>query len=141
MDAVAHHDPGTRGRALVVDDDAEQRALLAHALDRAGFEVSTLHDGLELLELLRMAPPRHFQLVVTDQRMPGLHGTEVLARTGSRRTRFVIVSGYDTPQIRAQAEKYGAAAFVIKPFDIGAFVAMLDDILHEDAPQRADGSS
>jgi len=129
---------GRRGRVVVVDDDPDQRALLAQVLTSAGFDVSTLHDGIELLDVLRMTPPRHFRLVVSDQRMPGLHGLEVLARSSSRRTPFVIVSGYDTAILREQAEKFGAAAFVRKPIDVPELLAVIDEVLRRDAERKRD---
>jgi DNA-binding NtrC family response regulator len=131
--AETRAEPHTRGRAVVVDDDPDQRALLAHVLGKAGFDVSTLRDGIELLDVLRMTPPRHFRIVVSDQRMPGLHGLEVLARSVARRTPFVIVTGYDTPELREQAAKYGASAFVRKPLDLADFLAVVDRVLDEDA--------
>jgi CheY-like chemotaxis protein len=127
---------GARGRAVVADDEPDQRALVVAALEDMGFEVSTAADGRELLDLLSLSPPRHFRVVVTDQRMPGLHGTEVLARTSSRRTPFVIVTGDDGPQIREQATMYGAAAFVLKPLDLTAFTAVLDEILLDEIRPR-----
>jgi DNA-binding NtrC family response regulator len=102
------------------------------ALTRAGFDVSELNDGRELLELLSMTPPRHFRLVVVDQRMPGLHGTEVLARTAGKRTRFIIVSAHDTPEIREAAERYGASAFVRKPIDLLPFLEIVENVLFDD---------
>ena len=119
-------------RAIVADDNVDHRELFARVLTCAGFEVSVVHDGEELLELLSMAPPRHFQLVVADQRMPGLHGTAVLARSSARRTRFVVVSAHDTPELRAAVERYGAAAFVRKPVDPDTFLELIDDVLLDD---------
>lgn len=111
--------------------------LLSAVLESAGFEVSAVHDGEELLELLRMTPPRHFRLVVTDQRMPHLLGTEVLAQSSSRRTRFIVVSAHESALARQAAEQFGAAAFVRKPIDVPSFLDTVRDVLLDDTqPER-----
>lgn len=121
-----------RLRAIVADDDPDHRALLTAVLERAGFEVTAVHDGQELLDLLRWTPTRHFRLVVTDQRMPRLMGTEVLAQAASRRARFIVVSAVDSPLAERAAEQFGASAFVRKPIDVDSFLDLVSEVLQED---------
>ena len=59
-------------RVLVADDDPHDRAWLADYLRAQGYAVHDAHDGVELLDILRMVPPRYFPVVLCDQRMPGL---------------------------------------------------------------------
>ena len=60
---------------LVVDDDPQNRDLLARRLERQGFEVETARDGLEGL---RRIEADDFHLVMLDVMMPGMNGLEVL---------------------------------------------------------------
>ena len=63
-------------RAMVVEDETSLAALLGHYLERDGFEVSVVHDGLEAVDLAREVDP---DIVVLDLGLPGLDGVEVLS--------------------------------------------------------------
>jgi DNA-binding response OmpR family regulator len=121
----------------VVDASPRDRGLIAYALRIGGFEVSTLHDGHELLEVLQMVPSRHFALVVADQCASALQAGEMLARRGAHRTRFIISSADDSPETRQQVADCGASAFLPKPLDVEGLVAMLDDVMMDET--RPDG--
>ena len=71
----------SRPRLLVVDDESTQREMLSSILERAGFGVTTAADGRAALELLDRSG---FDLVLTDQRMPGIDGLELLDEVRGR---------------------------------------------------------
>ncbi|MBK8165466.1 MAG: response regulator [bacterium] len=106
-----------RGRVLFVDDDPEIRDLAVTLLGRAGLEVETAQDGLQACERLAR-DPSGFDVVVTDQYMPGLTGRELALRVAALRPDLpvVLVTGLDEP---ADAAVAGALVFrevVTKPF-------------------------
>ncbi|MDP2229090.1 MAG: ATP-binding protein, partial [Moraxellaceae bacterium] len=78
-------------RILVVDDIAENRALLADVLASLGFDLALAEDGLKALERLESEP---FDAVIIDQFMPGLSGWQVLRRARERRLSlpFILLS-------------------------------------------------
>ena len=69
--------PGARGTVLVVDDDAQVRALAARALAEDGFDVLQAPDANTALRLLQDFQDARICLVVTDIVMPGMHGDEL----------------------------------------------------------------
>ncbi|MFP2931522.1 response regulator [Pyxidicoccus sp. 3LG] len=85
-----------RIKVLLVEDDGDSRELLAELLE-AEFEVSTAPDGLAGL---RAFESQHPDVVVTDESLPGLCGTELAQRVKERepRARVILVSGYTQVQ-------------------------------------------
>jgi DNA-binding NtrC family response regulator len=112
-----------RARVVIAEDDAALRELLAAALRLDGHEVSEARDGCELLDLLAssvMDDGKLPDLVISDLRMPGWDGMQVLA--GLRAARWqvpvFVITGYGDDHTRDEAERLGAAAFFRKPVDL-----------------------
>ena len=110
--------PAARGKpvALVVDDHAENRALLAKIVRREGFEVVEGADGEEAV---RLAAERSPDLILLDIAMPKKSGLQALEeiREHNRDVPVVIVSAVDQPGASEEALNLGAVNFVRKPFD------------------------
>jgi two-component system response regulator AtoC len=104
-----------RARVLVVDDKENILKLLARILGET-YEVTTASDGNRAVALLAA---RHFDAVVTDLRMPGADGFEVLrvAKTRSPETEVVMMTAYATVPDAVEAMKQGAFDYLAKPFD------------------------
>jgi CheY-like chemotaxis protein len=85
-----------RIKVLLVEDDGDSRELLAELLE-ADFDVSTAPDGLAGL---RAFESEHPDVVVTDESLPGMLGTELAAKVKQRnpRARVILVSGYTQVQ-------------------------------------------
>lgn len=101
-------------RILVVEDDAEIRALIRRSLGQS-FDVTEAANAEEAVLLLDEAQP---DLVLLDWRLPGKWGSEVLDVFAQRRPRLpiiVLTSQRDTPT-RLLAETLGADLFMTKPF-------------------------
>jgi two-component system, OmpR family, response regulator CpxR len=104
--------------AVVIDDDAQVRCLVAMMLKRAGYEVAQAKDGEEGIELCATLDP---EVIVTDIFMPRLDGIDVLraAKARTRQSRVVAISG-GSPRLQVDflqvAERLGADAIVQKPF-------------------------
>jgi DNA-binding NtrC family response regulator len=106
---------GSRARVLVVEDRASVLKLIATILEPA-YEVTTASDGTTALALLGSAP---FDVVLTDVRMPGASGFDVLraARTRSPGTSVVMMTAYANVPDAVAAIKLGACDYVAKPVD------------------------
>ncbi|HSE94092.1 MAG TPA: response regulator [Methylomirabilota bacterium] len=102
------------GRALVIDDDAAVRRLLVEFLRVLGWETEEAADGVKGLALFDRAKPA---LVVTDVRMPGLSGWDVVVaiRRRSPRVPIVIVSGADVTPPDPALARAPALMILTKP--------------------------
>jgi DNA-binding NtrC family response regulator len=103
-------------RILVVDDMEFNRQHLKKVLEPDGFEVATAGDGRSAWELLRTEP---FQLAITDLRMPGWSGMDLLEQVRSERLPIgvIVLTAYGDPTEALQAMKAGADDFVAKPYE------------------------
>ncbi len=106
---------GNEGRILIVDDEKDILRALEFVLSREGYEVKTATSGEEAIELLKKD---EYDLVLTDLRMEGMDGMEVLKRTLQIRpsTVVVIMTAYATVESAVQAMKMGASDYIVKPF-------------------------
>lgn len=102
-------------RLLFVDDSQIARELYRVFFANRGFEVETAGDGEEALVLLRT---RSFDIVVTDDQMPEMDGTELLKISRSEGPisgiPFVVISGKANEEARTKALEWGAAAYLVK---------------------------
>ena len=110
---------------LLADDDAAMRGMLGTWLRRQGFEVDECSDGKELIDRLQEARDgsRAPDLVVSDLRMPGLSGFDVLhwIRASLPAVPLILITAFGDTQTHRRAEELGAAAIVDKPFDLQEF--------------------
>jgi CheY-like chemotaxis protein len=119
-----------RGRVLVIDDDAQVRALVAAILESEGYEVHGATGGVEGLTLADTDPP---DVVLLDLQMPGMNGYEVcrVLRHGpkTRRIPVVMVTVSDDPHLNRDAYAAGAQACVPKPFRKEGLIAVIEAAL------------
>jgi DNA-binding NtrC family response regulator len=104
-------------KVLVVDDEAAMRAGLKEVLARAGYEVETAEDGEQAVRRLDRGG---LDVLVTDLRMPGKDGMEVLrhARQVAPDLLIYMISAHGDIPTAVEAMKLGAADFIQKPFRI-----------------------
>jgi response regulator RpfG family c-di-GMP phosphodiesterase len=105
------------GAVLVVDDERPVRDVLARVLEAWGFEVLAVDSGAAALAALG---ERRFRMMLCDQRMPGMKGTETLeaALRADPDLAVVMVTGANDAVLATAALQRGALDFVTKPFDI-----------------------
>ncbi|MDP3287594.1 MAG: response regulator, partial [Methyloversatilis sp.] len=105
-------------RVLLVDDEAVAREGLATALRRDGFDVTTADNGDSALALLRA---RDFEVMLTDLRMPGMDGLDLLrrAREAWPDMEVLVVTGFATTESAVEAMRTGAFYYISKPFRLG----------------------
>src|SRR6185436_11122516 len=108
--------PTTRGSVLVVDDDVAVARVMSALLEQAGHRVEVSSSGEAALAILAERP---FDVVVTDQAMPGMDGLELLTRVHQRWPEIpvVMVTAHGTVQLAVEAMKRGCADFMVKPVD------------------------
>jgi len=118
---------GGRPRILVVDDEEVIRELLSEILMDEGYEVDTAKEGNEAMEKIKRLP---FELVITDIRMPGLNGMEILRETKKKNPSIevIIITGYGTPEIEAEAIAQGASGYINKPININQIRNMVAEV-------------
>ena len=104
-------------KILVADDDEIPRDIVSTILVREGYSVATAKDGIEAIKILRL---EDINLVITDLRMPGADGLEVLkhALRINPETSVVILTAYGTLDNALEAIKEGAYDYLTKPFKI-----------------------
>jgi len=109
---------------LVVEDEAKMRRLLELQLGEEGFEVHLAGDAETGLQLLVREKP---DLVVTDLRLPGMSGLELLAavKRVNAALPVVVMTAYGTVESAVEAMKQGASDYVTKPFSLAELVLVI----------------
>jgi len=113
-----------RPRVMIVDDDAEMRALLRDVLEHEGFHVRE-HDTADgLMPLVAAWAPR---VVVLDKEMAGSSGLDVLRHMRQRHpeTPVVLVTAFGGAEVEAEARRLGAAYYLDKPFRVTRLLEVL----------------
>ena len=102
-------------RILVVDDDAGVRDSMERILRNAGYAVQSAATGEEGFDLARDGA---FDVILSDMRMPGISGLDILRQLRDIRvdSAFIIMTGFGTVDTAVEAMKLGAVDFVQKPF-------------------------
>ncbi|MFP2929079.1 response regulator transcription factor [Pyxidicoccus sp. 3LG] len=122
-------------RVLVADDQPEMRALLRRALLRRGYEVVEALDGPGLVQAivdgLLEKQTQVPDLIVSDVRMPGFSGLEVLARLRREgwTTPFILITAFGDAQLHKEAEQLGAACVLNKPFAMEDLCAAVESLV------------
>ena len=120
---------GLKARILVVDDQPEVAHVVRAVLVQEGFEAETAVNGREALDLLMSA--LHFDLIITDVRMPEMDGLELLrqARQMRKDLPVILMTGHPTRRNRLDAMEKGAFDYVSKPFGIRVLLKAVHDAL------------
>jgi two-component system response regulator AtoC len=106
-------------KVLVVDDERKMRRILQMVLERMGLESVPTGSGAEALERF---DAERFDLVLTDLKMPGMDGVELIRQLRARDAEvpIIVLTAHGTVQTAVEAMKLGAADYVLKPFDVDA---------------------
>jgi CheY-like chemotaxis protein len=117
---------------LVVDDDRDLRGTIAKVLARAGHSVTEAGDGLDALNLVGTHP---FAIALVDLFMPQMDGLELIPKLQlqSPATKIVAMSGGvfggKAVDLLRSAERLGAVRTLVKPFEMDALLALLEELL------------
>jgi DNA-binding NtrC family response regulator len=125
-------------RILVVDDEPNARAALAELLRDEGYAVDTAADGFKALPKLEVFAP---DLLLTDLRMPGLNGIELMrkARELDPEMAFVLMTAHGEVETAVAAMREGAADYLTKPLVFDELKIVLDRALERRRLRREAG--
>jgi PAS domain S-box-containing protein len=118
------------GHILLVDDDSDLTDLYEMALTQLGYQVTTCHNGEEALEAFQ-ANPDGFDLVFTDQAMPGMTGIQLCQELSKIRADLPIVltTGYSDVVSEQKIRELGIRSFLMKPVRLTNFLYTIQEIL------------
>jgi DNA-binding NtrC family response regulator len=123
------------GRILVVDDEVNARTALAELLRDEGFEVEMAADAFKALGKYEMFAPH---VVVTDLKMPGMDGIELVkkVRAADDPAAVVVMTAFGEVSSAVEAMRAGAADYLTKPLNFDELLVVLDKVLETQALTR-----
>jgi len=115
-------------RILFIYDDCAGREVVLFNLRTAGYEVTTASDGQEGLSFFA---PGKFDVLITDVKMPGISGIEVLRRVRSADPDIpvLVITAFGHMEMAIDAMREGACYFLGKPFDRWHLLVAIEEIL------------
>jgi putative nucleotidyltransferase with HDIG domain len=116
-------------RILVVDDEPKICHLIEELLKLEGYQVDVGFSGIEALQMLKM---HDYQMLLTDLKMPGIDGLELIskAKKNCPEIRAIMVTGYATVETAVQSLRYGVDDYITKPFNIFELKKAVKQTLH-----------
>ncbi|WP_448509944.1 sigma-54-dependent transcriptional regulator [Immundisolibacter sp.] len=121
---------------LIVDDEASMRRVLEIMLTRMGYQTRAAADGVEALQL---AQERSFDLVISDLRMPGMDGIELLRqlREAGLTLPVIMMTAHGSIESAIEAMRLGACDYLLRPFDVETLeLAIRRVLVHDDLLRR-----
>lgn len=115
-------------KLLIIDDNDTMREGMVAIVKKLGLECDEAKDGNSGVNLVKK---NDYHLVVTDYRMEGLNGIEVLkqVKNQSPKTEVMVITAYGSIELAVEAMKYGAVDFITKPFSHDEFKIKVQRIL------------
>jgi len=104
-------------KILIVEDDAEQNELMSRILAYDGYKIHSVETGVRAIKLAEKEP---FDLIISDLRLPGIDGIEVLEKISSENPNImgIIVTGYGDMESAVKALRLGVCDYIKKPFEV-----------------------
>ncbi len=123
------------GRILVVDDEVNARTALAELLRDEGFEVETAADAFKALGKFAGFTPH---VVVTDLKMPGMDGIELVKKLRATEDppEVVVMTAFGAVQTAVDAMRAGAADYLTKPLDFDELLVVVDKVFEHATLRR-----
>ncbi len=117
-------------RILLVEDEADQRLSLAKALEALGYRVSASADGSSALAIFRKSPGA-FDVVITDQIMPGMNGLALAEGVAALRPNVPIIlcTGFSEKVDRGVVGRNGVRELVMKPFTVPEITRLIRKVV------------
>ena len=122
-------------RIMVVDDDERTVEIFHDKLEHSGYEVLTAQSAEEALGQLNKFKPA---IIITDLKMPGMSGLDLLARVREHMpdTEVIVVTGHEDMSTAVAAMKAGAFDYIVKPVDLKQVDALVARCLAEQELNR-----
>lgn len=114
-------------KILLIDDDADSLECLSTSLEPAGYRCDKFTVPEEAVEAFYQS---QYDVVITDMKMPGLNGIQVLkmVRSFDQQVKVIFVTAYGDRETAAAAVNHGAYAFLGKPVDFAKLMEILEKI-------------
>jgi DNA-binding response OmpR family regulator len=124
-------------RILVVEDDAEMRSLLKDFFTEEGFEIDSVSNGSEAFRILVR---ELFDLVITDIRMPGLTGLDIIPGIKKLQPEapIIVITAFGSEEVHRRAIERGATAYLEKPLRFHELRTMIREIISSKEKNRGD---
>ncbi len=125
---------------LAVDDEINSLKVLSAALSSEEFFVDTAVSGEEAFAMFK---DKHYDLVLSDYKMQGMTGEQLLekVKTVSPETPFVLLTAYGTIELAVNAMRLGAYTYLTKPVDLNLLENIVNELLLADRQEPDDGIS
>ncbi len=123
-------------RILIVEDEEIIRSALRKLLAHAGYDVA---DAGSVEQALEQNEPDQFDLIITDLRLPGAAGTELIQRAPN--TPVLIMTSYASLRSAVDSMKLGAVEYIAKPFDHDEMLEAVETILIRQADRPSQAAS
>lgn len=126
-----------KARILIAEDDADLRDLLQDDLEDAGYETLVAVNGKAALSQVQ-SEKESFDLLVTDVKLPGLSGDELLkqSRTSRPEMPVIVITAFGSVEQAVEMVKAGAFQYLTKPFETTELLQAISTALEQSAPLR-----
>ncbi len=123
------------GRILVVDDEANARLALADLLKEEGYKIDTAADAFKALGKMQSFAPH---LVLTDLKMPGMDGIELMEKihSGPSPVAVVVMTAFGAVESAVSAMRKGASDYLVKPINFDELLIVLNRTLEREFLRR-----
>lgn len=124
-------------RVLIAEDEPAMLEVISSVLRERGYQVATVSTGTELNQALSQAPRARFDLIVSDVRMPGASGLDVIdrLRESGDLTPAVIVTAFPGADVLERAHGLDVR-LLAKPFELDRLRAAVDWAIRSNAPKQ-----
>ena len=120
-------------KILVVEDESVIRTALRRLLERNGYQISEAGSVQEAESLHKLS---EFDLVISDLRLPGAPGTDLIKKAGD--VPVLIMTSYASLRSAVDSMRMGAVDYIAKPFDHGDMVSAVQRIIADHPTVRAE---
>ncbi len=117
---------------LVVDDEKLLVRTLSNALKEAGYKITVAGSAEQAEKHVFAGQP--FDLILLDNRLPKESGVEILRRVRGRavRSKVILMTAYETPEVKAEAKRLKVERYLKKPFDLTVLLREIRDLIGPD---------
>ncbi len=119
-------------KILIVDDEEDLTWSLSRKLskDNTNLSIFCANSGNSALEILEKM---HIDLIVTDLRMPGLNGLQLLNEIRAKHPlmQVMVMTAYGSPEVRQALQRWGGTEYIEKPFEINDFKSKVYHLLDQ----------
>jgi len=125
---------------LIVDDEINSLRVLSAALQSQGLEVETSRSGEEAVKTLKRS---QFHLVISDYKMPGMNGEQLLEKTRSLfpEMPFILLTAYGTIEMAVNCMRKGAYTYLTKPVNLDLLEKLVSEILKKKLSEGSGSTS